>query len=288
MSAATSLALNTPAPTKVQRRVSRFPIKVPLDVTISRFGVSLTLPGRCTDLSEEGVGAMIAGDLSAGQRVGIEMRLPNVGLPLRTKAQVRYQGPMRCGLEFTALPREQRDMIRYWAQRSTADAAKTETARRSGGNAKVDSRASVSRGTKRIRISRPRTEVVAIVLAGLLALAAAGWWQWQRSWSDLESVSAGQIAPLRVSPEIMAARIVSKVEPVYPEEARRAGKQGLAVLDAVIAADGNVRRLSAISGDDALAKSAADAVRQWKFEPYRAEGRALEVETSIAVEFRLN
>jgi protein TonB len=122
----------------------------------------------------------------------------------------------------------------------------------------------------------------------LFALAGVGWWQWQHSWNDLEKRAVQQIAPLRVAPEIMTPRIVAKVEPLYPEEARRAGTQGTVLLDTVIAVDGSVKRLQTISGDDTLAESAAEAVRQWKFDPYRASGRALEVETPIAVEFRLH
>jgi TonB family protein len=123
----------------------------------------------------------------------------------------------------------------------------------------------------------------------MLLLAAAGWWQWQRSWEALETeASAANRGPLHISAETMEMRIVSKVEPVYPEEARRAGKQGLAVLDAVIAPDGSVERLRPVSGDDLLVKAAEAAVRSWKFEPYQSSGRAVEIETTITVEFRLN
>jgi TonB family protein len=64
--------------------------------------------------------------------------------------------------------------------------------------------------------------------------------------------------------------------------------QGLVVLDAVIAPDGNVKRLRPVSGPDLLVQSATEAVQSWKFEPYLSSGKAVEVETTIAVEFRLN
>jgi TonB family protein len=86
----------------------------------------------------------------------------------------------------------------------------------------------------------------------------------------------------------MERRIVYKANPAYPEAARLAGKQGMVVLDAVIGADGTVRRVRAISGEELLAQSAADAVQSWKFEPYQADGKPAEVETTIAVEFRLH
>jgi protein TonB len=86
----------------------------------------------------------------------------------------------------------------------------------------------------------------------------------------------------------MDKRIVMKVDPIYPESARAAGTEGMVVLDAVIAADGSVKSLRPVTGPDPLVQSATAAVRSWKFEPYLSSGKAVEVETTIAVEFRLN
>jgi len=101
-----------------RRCFPRHPLSVPLDLTALRFGVPETLPGRCTDISEGGLGAVLAGDLSPGQQVSIELRLPHVGVPLRARACVRYQSRLSCGLELVALSRDQLDMIRYWLYRS--------------------------------------------------------------------------------------------------------------------------------------------------------------------------
>jgi protein TonB len=86
----------------------------------------------------------------------------------------------------------------------------------------------------------------------------------------------------------MEEKIVYKVDPVYPEAARLAGTQGLVVLDVVISADGTVERLRPVAGPDPLVQSARDAVQAWTFEPYRFGSKAVEVETTIAVDFRLN
>lgn len=283
MSAGTSLALEK-AP---RRGFPRFPVKVPLDVIALRSGVPQNLPGRCTDVSEGGVGAMVAGELAAGQQVAVELRLPNVGLPLRARALVRYQDKVRCGFEFVGLAAEHREMIRYWLHRVTteADAAVLEGARKDPTPASAPTLPAARPKARKIRIPR---RALNLLIPAMLVLAALGWWRWQWSWNELEKGPASQTAPLRVPPETMAARIVSKSEPVYPEEARRTGTQGLVVLDVLIGADGTVRHLQPASGNSLLAKSAIDAVQQWRFDPYRSSGRALEVETSIAVEFRLN
>jgi len=283
VSAGTSLALEkTP-----RRGFPRFPVKVPLDVIALRSGIPQNLPGRCTDLSEGGVGAMVAGELAAGQQVAVELRLPSVGLPLRARALVRYQDKVRCGFEFVGLAPEQLEMIRYWSHKLTTEAAAAvlEGAEKAPTPASAEPRAAAPPKARKIRI--PRRALNALIPA-MLVLVALGWWRWQWSWNELEKGTEQQTAPLRVPPEIMAARIVSKSEPVYPEEARRTGTQGLVVLDVLIGADGTVRHLQSASGNAVLAKSAMDAVQQWKFEPYHSSGRALEVETSIAVEFRLN
>ena len=283
MSAAPSLALDkTP-----RRGFPRQPINVPLDVIALRSGVPENLPGRCTDLSEAGVGGMVAGELAAGQQVAVELRLPNVGVPVRARALVRYQGSLRCGFEFVGLSIEQREMIRYWAYRLAPHPLALEKREEPEIVEEVALARAVAASTSpRIRIRRRRFNML---LAGMILLAGIGWWQWQRSWSELEiSAKAAETAPLRVSPETMEMRIVSKVDPVYPEDARRAGRQRLAVLDAVIAPDGSVERLRPVSGDDVLVKAAADAVRSWKFEPYQFSGRAVKVETTLSVDFRLN
>ena len=281
-------AVPAPAFEKEPRRAfPRHLIKVPLDLIALRSGLPENLPGRCTDISETGVGAVVAGELSAGQQVAVELRLPNVGVPVRARALVRYQSRLHCGLEFVGLSLEQREMIRYWAYRSAL--LPGDFKEEKVGTAKTEAPVAAARPTakprRRIRIGRRGFYAL---IAGMLALAGLGWWQWQRSWNELEKrVPVGE-SGLRVSPETMDKRIVTKVEPAYPEAARRSGTEGLVVLDAVIAPDGSVKRLRPVSGPDLLVQSTAEAVQSWKFEPYLSSGKAVEVETTIAVEFRLN
>src|SRR5271168_1017069 len=115
-------AVPAPAFEAASRRVFlRHPINVPLDLIALRSGVPENLPGRCTDISESGVGAVMAGEMVAGQQVAVELRLPDVGVPVRARALVRYQSRLRCGLEFIGLSVNQREMIRYWVYRSAAE-----------------------------------------------------------------------------------------------------------------------------------------------------------------------
>ena len=281
---------------KTRERVfPRHPINVTLDLIALRSGVPDNLPGRCTDISEAGVGAVVAGELAAGLQVAVELRLPNVGVPVRARALVRYQSRLRCGFEFVGLSVEQREMIRYWIYHSASEPLELRDSKQDFKKEEMDKPAAAvaavaiaqlpAKLRHRIRIGQGGFYALCVCM---LALAGLGWWQWQRSWNELEARATVAESGLRVSPETMEKRIVTKVEPVYPEAARKAGLQGLVVMDAVIAPDGSVKRLRPVSGPDLLAQSATAAVQSWKFEPYLSSGKAVEVETTIAIEFRLN
>ena len=289
-------AARAPALEGTRERVfPRHPINVNLDLIVLRSGVPDNLPGRCTDISEAGVGAVVAGELAAGLQVAVELRLPNVGVPVRARALVRYQSRLRCGFEFVGLSVEQREMIRYWIYRSAAEPVEFQDFTRTFKKEEMNQPAPAVTAAAiallpaklghRIRIGQGGFYAL---FACMLALSGMGWWQWQRSWNELEARATVAESGLRVSPETMEKRIVTKVEPVYPEAARKAGLQGLVVMDAVIAPDGTVKRLRSLSGPDLLAQSATAAVQSWKFEPYLSSGKPVEVETTIAIEFQLN
>jgi periplasmic protein TonB len=82
------------------------------------------------------------------------------------------------------------------------------------------------------------------------------------------------------------ARLVNKVEPVYPVIAIRAGVQGEVKLHAIIARNGTIQSLNAVGGHPLLIRAAMDAVGQWRYRPYILNGEAVEVETIITVNFR--
>jgi TonB family protein len=99
--------------------------------------------------------------------------------------------------------------------------------------------------------------------------------------------AAGQGAPLKVKPGIMAGNIESQVRPVYPPDAKKRKIQGSVVLHAIIGKDGKVDTLAIISGPKELQKSAIDAVSKWVYRPYLLNGNPTEVETTITVTYSL-
>ena len=93
--------------------------------------------------------------------------------------------------------------------------------------------------------------------------------------------------PRRIS-ALHPARLLHRVEPVYPALARAARISGTVELTGVIATDGRIRELRVVSGHPFLAQAALDAVRQWIYEPTVLNGESVEVAAPIRVQFILN
>src|SRR5258708_16812690 len=94
-----------------RRRVPRFRVQAPLDVTVLRSGVPDSVPGRSLNLCERGIGVVLAGEVALGEAVGIELKLASPSEFLKTRAVVKYQEKLRCRLEFIGLSTEQRAPI---------------------------------------------------------------------------------------------------------------------------------------------------------------------------------
>ena len=89
-------------------------------------------------------------------------------------------------------------------------------------------------------------------------------------------------------PEVAERRLLSKIEPTYPEAARKAGVQGTVRFRAVIGTDGHVKTLDLVGGDPRLVQAAEEAVRRWVYRPFVADGVTREAATGISVPFKLD
>ncbi len=94
--------------------------------------------------------------------------------------------------------------------------------------------------------------------------------------------------PLRVGGQVQAARIINRVQPVYPPLARQTRISGTVRLHAIIGKEGTIQQLEVMSGHPLLQQSALDAVRQWRYQPTLLNGEPVEVDTTIDVIFSLN
>jgi protein TonB len=92
---------------------------------------------------------------------------------------------------------------------------------------------------------------------------------------------------VRVSSGVAEGLLIRQVRPQYPAPARTARIQGTVVLQATIGKDGAIQDLRLLSGHPLLAQAAMDAVRQWRYRPYRLNDEPVEVDTTINVNFTL-
>ncbi|HEX6503317.1 MAG TPA: TonB family protein [Terriglobales bacterium] len=289
MSSGTGIAMGHATSNPVsRRRLRRYAIAVPIDVVALRSGVPASIPGRTLDVSEGGVATVLAGELSPGEPVGVEFRLPAAREAIQAKAIVRHSSLMRCGLQFLAMSIEQENALRSWTEMADRAAVRTTTSVASRAASATPAAGSV-RNAKPVKRSHGLRW--AVMSAGVVAvvLAAVAWWSWNTGWRELENDGTGNAAavPFDVSSSVMGQRIIHRVDPIYPSDALKAKIQGQVTLEALISEDGTVRDVYAVSGPEALRSAASDAVKWWRFEPYRVNGRAAAVHTLIEVDFRL-
>jgi TonB family protein len=83
------------------------------------------------------------------------------------------------------------------------------------------------------------------------------------------------------------AKLIRRVEPFYPAQARIQRLEGSVLLDATIAEDGTVRSTSVVSGPALLAQAATAAVRNWRYSPAILGGKPTETVMRITVVFKL-
>ncbi len=95
------------------------------------------------------------------------------------------------------------------------------------------------------------------------------------------------VEPRRVGGNVQDAKLIRKVDPVYPELARRAKVSGIVMLEANINEAGEVTSVRIIRGHPLLDQAAVEAVKQWRYEPTYVNGVAVPVVATQTVIFKL-
>ena len=106
----------------------------------------------------------------------------------------------------------------------------------------------------------------------------------------VDASESTRIAPSTVvwlAPDQAERRLRNRVEPVYPADALAAHRSGEVALEVLVAEDGSVASIRTLSGDPLLAAAAADAVRQWRYEPFRQHERPSQFQTDVTLKFAL-
>ena len=90
---------------------------------------------------------------------------------------------------------------------------------------------------------------------------------------------------LRITEGLMRSLLVTKVNPIYPPEAKRQHIDGTVVLHINIDKNGNVSQVEPESGHPLLIRAAVEAVKQWKYKRCLLKGTPIEVDTTVSIKF---
>lgn len=104
-----------------------------------------------------------------------------------------------------------------------------------------------------------------------------------------EAEAKSKAKRIRIGGNVQAAKIITKVQPIYPESAKAAGAQGTVLLHAVVGMDGRPLQLQVLNSqvNPDLARAAVEAVSQWRYQPTLLNGEPVEIDTTITVNFKL-
>lgn len=75
---------------------------------------------------------------------------------------------------------------------------------------------------------------------------------------------AGQLQGQQATGET-TRKVIRKVDPQYPQVARKMNLGGTVKMIAVVGADGTVKRIEPVGGSPLLMQAAENAISQWKF-----------------------
>lgn len=90
---------------------------------------------------------------------------------------------------------------------------------------------------------------------------------------------------LRISGRVMANMVDKKVNPVYPPDSVALDARGTVVMLATIKKTGEVSDVQVVSGPERFRDAATTAVMQWRYHPYEVDGEAVDVQTTVALDF---
>jgi TonB family protein len=125
-----------------------------------------------------------------------------------------------------------------------------------------------------------------LIAVSLMALQTSDEYVEPRATAQVDNPGGGNV--FRVGNGITPPVLLSKTEPRYSEEARRAKYQGSAMLYAQIDPSGEAGHIRVIKGLGlGLDQKAVEALGKWKFKPGYKDGKPVIVEATIEVNFRM-
>jgi protein TonB len=93
--------------------------------------------------------------------------------------------------------------------------------------------------------------------------------------------------PIRVGGNVQESKLIRKIDPVYPELAKRARVTGRVILIVTVDEEGAVSDIRISSGHPLLNDAAVTAVKQWRYSPTLLNGEPVPVTATVTVFFNL-
>ena len=101
---------------------------------------------------------------------------------------------------------------------------------------------------------------------------------WKARWLSAAVLGAALLQPATWAET--DRKVLSKVQPAYPELARQMKVVGTVKMEVVVAANGTIKQVKPLGGHPLLIQAASDAVRKWRYAPG--------TETTVVVEFQFH
>ena len=94
--------------------------------------------------------------------------------------------------------------------------------------------------------------------------------------------------PMRITADVVQPVLIKRVNPEYPEFARKARIQGVVILEAIITKGGTVENVKVLRGvHPILDQAAIDSVKQWRYKPASLNGTPVKIYSTVTVKFTL-
>src|SRR5262249_53633598 len=99
-----------------RRRHERYRTDFPIKATLLREEGYMEIQGRCSDLSQGGMGTVLTAELANGEFLSLQFQLPRSEEEFLLRAIVRYRRGFVHGVEFLGLTSEQVDKINRFCE----------------------------------------------------------------------------------------------------------------------------------------------------------------------------
>ena len=107
------------------------------------------------------------------------------------------------------------------------------------------------------------------------------------STADHFRATSAEDKTVMVSEQDLRAAVTQKVEPEYPAVARQIRLTGSVELEILVDLAGGVERANAVKGNTLLTGPSLQAIRKWKFRPFRTESEPAKAAGTITFTFQM-